>query len=171
VFRRNGFLDRRKGWRLFGYGLGLLVLVAALAINAPGVAALYYELRFGPVVAALPEAPGYGPKDRLLVLSPHPDDESLCCAGMIQQALAAGAEVFIVQLTSGDGFEWDGVVRERQRVPSFRFMRAMGVERMEEARRAAQILGVPEENQTSFSWAILIGGCIEADRGFLGPSL
>jgi LmbE family N-acetylglucosaminyl deacetylase len=30
--------------------------------------------------------------DRVLVIAPHPDDESLCCAGLLQQALAARGE-------------------------------------------------------------------------------
>ncbi|WP_420597294.1 PIG-L family deacetylase [Deinococcus sp.] len=30
---------------------------------------------------------------RILILAPHPDDETLCCAGMIQQAQQAGAAV------------------------------------------------------------------------------
>lgn len=141
--------QRLKGvpWRrLLLYLAVSLAALATLAINAPGIVALYYGLRFGPVVAALPEAPAFGAGDRVLVLSPHPDDESLCCAGIIQRSLANGAEVFILQLTSGDGFEWDAVIRERQAVPSPRFMRAMGVTRMDEARRAAEVLGVPEAN-------------------------
>ena len=28
------------------------------------------------------------PQDRLLILAPHPDDEVLCCGGLLQQAVA-----------------------------------------------------------------------------------
>ncbi len=41
-------------------------------------------------------------QQRLLVLSPHPDDEILGCGGLIHKAKAAGAEVFIQFLTVGN---------------------------------------------------------------------
>jgi LmbE family N-acetylglucosaminyl deacetylase len=53
--------------------------------------------------------------------------------------------VSLLFLTSGDGFEWDAVLLERTASPGPRGMRALGVRRMAEARRAATILGVPEE--------------------------
>jgi len=37
-----------------------------------------------------------------MVVAPHPDDEVLGAGGLIQQAVAAGAEVRIVYLTNGD---------------------------------------------------------------------
>jgi hypothetical protein len=40
--------------------------------------------------------------DRLLVVSPHPDDESIACSGLIQHALAAGAQVRALWMTAGD---------------------------------------------------------------------
>ena len=41
---------------------------------------------------------GSGP---ILVLAPHPDDESLGCGGLIAQACAAGIEVHVAILTDG----------------------------------------------------------------------
>jgi LmbE family N-acetylglucosaminyl deacetylase len=46
-----------------------------------------------------------------LVFSPHPDDETLGCGGLIQRAKSAGATVTIAFLTNGDGFR---VAVERQ---------------------------------------------------------
>ncbi|WP_203913526.1 PIG-L deacetylase family protein [Rhizocola hellebori] len=40
-------------------------------------------------------------QQRILVLSPHPDDEILGCGGLLHKAKAAGAEVFIQFLTVG----------------------------------------------------------------------
>lgn len=40
----------------------------------------------------------------LLVFGPHPDDETLGCAGVIMQAVAQGRSVKVVTFTSGDGF-------------------------------------------------------------------
>jgi len=122
--------------------LVLLVVGAIVVINAPSITALYYKLRFGAVVDALPRAPGFTATDRVLIVSPHPDDESLCCGGMMQQALAAGAEVFVVWLTSGDGFALDGVLTERTLKPRGSPMENLGERRIEEAKDAAKVLGV-----------------------------
>jgi LmbE family N-acetylglucosaminyl deacetylase len=43
--------------------------------------------------------------DSIVVFAPHPDDEVIGCAGVIQQALARGARVKVVDITSGDGFD------------------------------------------------------------------
>lgn len=50
-----------------------------------------------------PEAGGREPVD-LMVFAPHPDDETLGCAGILYQALQRGERVKVVILTSGDGF-------------------------------------------------------------------
>ena len=39
----------------------------------------------------LPELPPLLPTDRVLVIAPHPDDETLCCAGLLQRAVQSGA--------------------------------------------------------------------------------
>ena len=40
--------------------------------------------------------------ERLVIVAPHPDDEVLGCGGLIQQAVAVGAEVRVIYLTNGD---------------------------------------------------------------------
>ncbi len=50
----------------------------------------------------------------MLVVAPHPDDESLCCGGLIHAARSAGARVAIVWITNGDGFKWDAIVVEKK---------------------------------------------------------
>ena len=40
--------------------------------------------------------------DRVLILAPHPDDEALATAGIIQKALNAGALVKVIVFTNGD---------------------------------------------------------------------
>src|SRR5215813_15449821 len=42
--------------------------------------------------------------DSIVVFAPHPDDEVIGCAGIIMQALARGARVKVVVITTGDGF-------------------------------------------------------------------
>src|SRR3569833_4035785 len=46
----------------------------------------------------------------LLVVSPHPGAEVLCCYGVIQRVLHAGGRVSVVWLTSGGGNELDLLV-------------------------------------------------------------
>jgi LmbE family N-acetylglucosaminyl deacetylase len=103
-----------------------------------------------PVSAAgewLPRMPLPGAQDRLLVIAPHPDDESLCCAGLLQEALAHGAGVGIVWITAGDGFELDALVVERTLSPGSGTMQRLGKQRLREAHAAADKLGVPRASQ------------------------
>ena len=46
--------------------------------------------------------PPFTASDRVVVVAPHPDDEVLGTGGVIQQALAAGADVRVIYLTNGD---------------------------------------------------------------------
>src|SRR5262245_49235752 len=57
------------------------------------------------------------PTDSILVVSPHPDDESLCCGGLMSMARQAGARVSVVWVTYGDGFRWSAMVAERRLLP------------------------------------------------------
>jgi LmbE family N-acetylglucosaminyl deacetylase len=82
--------------------------------------------------------------DRILVVAPHPDDETLCCAGYIRRALAAGAAVGVVWLTAGDGFEVDALIVERHLRLKGRGMQKLGQWRVAEAFSAAEILGIPQ---------------------------
>lgn len=117
---------------------------AFLLINAPWVFGWLYRVYYRPV-NRLPST-NFDLSEHLLVLSPHPDDETLACGGLIQQILASGGKVSIVWLTSGDGFEWDVVLTERTTRPRGEASLELGRKRMEEARQAAGVLGVPAEN-------------------------
>ncbi|WP_211238284.1 PIG-L deacetylase family protein, partial [Deinococcus pimensis] len=86
------------------------------------------------------------PPGRLLVVSPHPDDETLAAAGIIQARHARGGEVYVVFLTSGDGFPWEVMTsRPRSLARAEDYLR-LGRVRMAEARRATAILGVPRDH-------------------------
>lgn len=69
-------------------------------------------------------------KKRVLVISPHPDDESLGCGGTIRKHVTEGDRAEIVFLTSGEKGGHGRSLEETARV------------REKEARRAASILGV-----------------------------
>lgn len=124
----------------------LLALVLALAIHAPWALQGVYALAYRASVGRLPPLPPPGAGERLLVLSPHPDDESLCCGGLIREALAQGAEVFVAWLTSGDGFEGDAALLDRTLRPGHGDYQALALRRMGEAQRAAQVLGLPPDH-------------------------
>jgi LmbE family N-acetylglucosaminyl deacetylase len=83
----------------------------------------------------------------LLVVSPHPDDETLCCAGVIQRVLAAGGRVSVVWITSGDGSILSLLIVEKTLPISRARTRDLANRRMQEARTATSLLGVPGTRQ------------------------
>lgn len=50
--------------------------------------------------------PAFSGHDRLLVVAPHPDDETIAAGIAIQVALAAGAAVRVLHATDGDNNPW-----------------------------------------------------------------
>lgn len=52
--------------------------------------------------AEIPSIEPFEKTDRVLIISPHPDDDIIGCAGVIQRALKAGAKVKVVYVTCGD---------------------------------------------------------------------
>lgn len=114
-----------------------------------GLAALGILLTAGPSAGASTEPFATSSTDlsidastSLLVVSPHPDDETLCCAGAIQRVLHAGGHVAIVWVTSGDGSELDLLLVERSLFARREKVRDLAQRRMKEARAAATLLGV-----------------------------
>lgn len=89
-----------------------------------------------------PAFPAPKPGDRILVVSPHPDDESLCCGGYLSSARRAGAEVHIVWITSGGAFRFNAMVVEKKIRPKQADMQSLARRRIGEAKAAAEVLGV-----------------------------
>jgi len=94
------------------------------------------------------DMPDLSPEDRVLVLAPHPDDEVLATAGIIQEAVRRGTQLRVVFLTYGDSNEWSFVVYRKRPVVLPRAVRGMGQVRHDEALAAAGVLGVPVERLT-----------------------
>ena len=83
---------------------------------------------------------------RLMVFSPHPDDETLAAGGLIQRVLSLGGSVKVVFMTSGDGFP-EGVEREtRIGRPNAQDYRNYGKLRKREARQALRVLGMNKQD-------------------------
>ncbi|MHB8069016.1 MAG: PIG-L deacetylase family protein [Desulfobaccales bacterium] len=109
--------------------LGLLVFGLAVC---PGVQAE------GPVALE----PLISQETRLLIFAPHPDDESLGAAGLIQRVLTKGGRVKVVFMTNGDGFP--GGVEKEVHIshPTAADYRKYGKERRMEAVKAIARLGL-----------------------------
>ena len=98
----------------------------------------------------VPEIDGLPPIDAntsLLVVSPHPDDETLCCAGAIRRVLTAGGRVSVVWITSGDGSELSMLIVEKSLLKPLAKVRDLAGKRMMEARTATALLGVDSKHQ------------------------
>lgn len=131
VRRRAGFILRCAGL--------ISLLISALTPSSGAWA--------GAAPAPVTGIPVIDAHTSLLIVSPHPDDETLCCAGVIRRVVAAGGRVGIVWLTSGDGSELDLLLIERALRIHPEKMRDLARKRMREARAAAAILGVPPARQ------------------------
>jgi len=97
--------------------------------------------------ASLPEL-SFAPTDRILILAPHPDDEVLGCAGVIQQAQALKLPVRVVFLTHGDENQWSFMVYRKHPVLLPGSVRRMGEVRHQEALAAGAALGLAAEQMT-----------------------
>ena len=80
--------------------------------------------------------PALDARTSLLVVSPHPDDETLCCAGVIQRVIAAGGRVSVVWITSGDAERMSLLLAGSLLGACRRRHAQLGAQRMAEARAA-----------------------------------
>ena len=83
-------------------------------------------------------------KDRMLILAPHPDDESLATGGLIQRAVKAGAKVRVLFATDGDNNPWPQRFLERKLQISYTDRARWGRRRRKEALAALEMLGLPK---------------------------
>jgi len=124
--------------RIF-HGVSLAVLCQAVVLQGCSLPA--------PPTTARPQL-RLSAQDRLLILAPHPDDEVLCCGGVIQQALAMGLPVHVVFFTYGDNNQWSFLVYRKHPVVIPEGVRRMGLVRHDEALAADQRLGLSPEHLT-----------------------
>ncbi|MCX5708452.1 MAG: PIG-L family deacetylase [Candidatus Omnitrophica bacterium] len=101
---------------------------------------------FGAFAADIPALPEFTKEDRVLILAPHPDDETLGSGGVIQRARDAGARVQVVCYTNGDHNELAFIVYEKRftfRTGEFLYM---GEVRRSETIKAMSSLGLPAQD-------------------------
>ncbi|PKQ28671.1 MAG: hypothetical protein CVT63_01435 [Candidatus Anoxymicrobium japonicum] len=109
-------------------------------IKTPPVIKGLSQLRFSPI------------GERLLVIAPHPDDETLATGGLIQQALSEHRKVKVVIMTCGDGNA--GIVRaytKKNNVTPVDF-RLVGKVRIRESKNALARLGLTEGDLTLLAY-------------------
>jgi N-acetyl-1-D-myo-inositol-2-amino-2-deoxy-alpha-D-glucopyranoside deacetylase len=86
--------------------------------------------------------------DRVLVLAPHPDDESLATGTLLLRARAAGAAVLVAFVTSGENNPWAQRVTELRLRLAACDQRRFGQRREGEALQALAALGLPNTTAT-----------------------
>lgn len=112
----------------------------------------------GVFTVADPGQPGpgglaFGPASRLLVVAPHPDDETIAAAGLMQEAHGAGAAVQVWLLTDGDNNPWPQRWSERRWRIDPAARQRWGGRRRAESRAALQRLGLdPAGTLQAFGW-------------------
>jgi LmbE family N-acetylglucosaminyl deacetylase len=84
------------------------------------------------------------PATRLVVVAPHPDDETLAAGGLIQRVLRSGGTVRVVVLTAGDGYLEAAAALSGTPAPSVPDYRKLGQVRDAEVRAAMRTVGVTD---------------------------
>ena len=143
----------RRGWRLLLGVVFCVLLFAGFQYWAyPRYQVRQIELQLYAdnqrLHVTLPAMPAPRAGDRILIVAPHPDDETIAFGGYIQQALAVGAHIHIVTITNGDA---RGVLSDtnthRNDLPPNVFIR-LGLARQAESRAAIRMLGLPPDVDT-----------------------
>jgi LmbE family N-acetylglucosaminyl deacetylase len=88
------------------------------------------------------DIPTFDSSSRLMLFAPHPDDESLACGIVIQNAVRAGAAVRVVYVTDGENNPWPQRLLERKWRLNAADRKRWGKLRRVEALAALNVLGV-----------------------------
>jgi LmbE family N-acetylglucosaminyl deacetylase len=120
--------DCKVGFAVFFFILSLLLSPVVRAESAPTLDALLSR------------------STRLMVVSPHPDDETLGAGGLIQRVRNVGGAVKVVFMTSGDGYPEGVEMEEHISHPTAQDFREYGMERQEEAVRVLETLKMKEKD-------------------------
>jgi LmbE family N-acetylglucosaminyl deacetylase/glycosyltransferase involved in cell wall biosynthesis len=81
---------------------------------------------------------------RILVIAPHPDDETLGAAGLIQAGLASKAQVHVAVVTNGDGQAFGPFLLRFKMVPHAVDYIVDGEIRQSETLNGLRVIGLPE---------------------------
>lgn len=133
-------LLRRRRYR-YAVALALLTILLMATYVAFGVVGVLRNR--GP---SLPLMPRPGPTDRILIIAPHEDDETLGCGGYLQAAIHAGAPVYVCLMTAGEGEELGAAwVTRRPPLAPGAYIR-LGQVRRRESLNALASIGLPPDH-------------------------
>lgn len=85
-------------------------------------------------------------EDRILIVAPHVDDEAIAAGGYVFDAIANGAEVYVVYLTAGDCARFSARLMHKTLEPTASNYLSVGRTRIAEARAAMKLLGLPPDH-------------------------
>jgi len=105
----------------------LVVLIAVGLISSWGVYSWYSQVLPEPAIYLIDDINPPSSGERILVFSPHPDDETIGVGGYIAESISKKAEVWIVLITDGNKHNLKN-------------------QRYKEFKSATSILGVPEDH-------------------------
>jgi N-acetyl-1-D-myo-inositol-2-amino-2-deoxy-alpha-D-glucopyranoside deacetylase len=130
---------------------GIILLVIALLL---GVLLIGLALSRRPEAVSYPDFPdlSLAGRQRLLVLAPHCDDETLSSAGLIQAALRQKMDVKVVIATNGDGFLFATMQDFHRLYPRHQDFIRMGVQRQQESLSALEVLGLSSDQVIFLSY-------------------
>jgi LmbE family N-acetylglucosaminyl deacetylase len=97
-------------------------------------------------VKSYPRIEAASQRDRILIIAPHIDDESIGAAGYAADAIANGADVYVAFLTAGDCNLFSALLLHRTLGPTSANYLSVGRTRIGEAKAAMKMLGVPEDH-------------------------
>ncbi len=125
---------------------GMVVFLVLGLVIVSGTAFKIHLANKWQLMGELSELTEITPSDRILVFSPHPDDETLGCGGMIARAKATGAEVRVVMMTNGDAYTMSLLRNEKKVRPKPADYIEYGKLRQKETIAATKKLGLSEDD-------------------------
>lgn len=96
--------------------------------------------------------PSFNSSSRLLIFAPHPDDESLACGMLLQNAVDAGAAVLVIYVTDGENNPWPQRYLSRRWGLNAADRQRWAKLRRREALAALQVLSVSPEDARFLGW-------------------
>ncbi len=129
---------RRRPGGARGLALGRAVVLVGILAGCAGAPRAPRSTALPPLELAAGE--------RLLVISPHPDDEVIGCGALIRRVRESGGRVDIVYVTQGDGYLEGVVLETRQLHPKPETFVEYGEWRRRETLGVLTLLRLPEES-------------------------
>lgn len=146
--KKYNFFDSMLHRTRFVLGLPLMYKRHIAIISVIVIGIIGYVLFFSPIkIFSLytPNLVSASKSENILLIAPHPDDESAAAGGYIYDATKNNANVTVVVLTNGDGNKWSAGVEEKTILPNKDDYISEGYLRMSESKSALNHLGISSD--------------------------